>query len=118
VKMRAARGAIGVPEDTRDAVLASTSRLVAEMLRRNGLSGEDLISVIFTATPDLRSAFPAEAARELGLGGVPLLCAAEIDVHDAMARVVRVLMHFESDPARSEIAHVYLEGAESLRDDL
>jgi chorismate mutase len=116
--MRAARGAIAVPEDTRDAVLASTSRLVAEMLRRNNLSGEDLISVILTATPDLRSAFPAEAAREMGLRGVPLLCAAEIDVRGAMARVVRVLMHFESDSPRSEIAHVYLEGAESLRDDL
>jgi len=116
--MRAARGAIAVPEDTRAAVLAATSRLVAEMLRRNGLFGEDLISVIFTATADLRSAFPAEAAREMGLKGVPLLCAAEIDVDGAMARVVRVLMHFESDSLRSDISHVYLEGAESLRDDL
>ncbi len=118
MKVRAARGAIVVPEDTRDAVLSSTSRLVAEMLRRNGLSSEELISVIFTTTPDLRSAFPAEAARQMGLRGVPLLCATEIDVQEAMARVVRVLMHFESDSSRSDIAHVYLEGAESLRDDL
>lgn len=118
MSIRAARGAIAVPEDTRDSVLASTSRLVAEMLRRNDLSSDDLISVIFTTTPDLRSAFPAEAARRLGLRGVPLLCATEIDVQGAMARVVRVLMHFESDSPRSDIAHVYLEGAESLRDDL
>lgn len=107
-----------MPEDTRDAVLTATSRLVSEMLRRNGLSGEDLISVIFTATPDLRSAFPAEAAREMGLRGVPLLCAAEIDVQGAMERVVRVLMHFASEAPVSEVAHVYLEGAETLRDDL
>ena len=118
MKMRAARGAIVVPEDTREAVLACTSRLVAEMLRRNDLSSEDLISVVFTATPDLRSAFPAEAARQMGLSGIPLLCAAEIDVQGAMENVVRVLMHFESDSPRSDIDHVYLEGEESLRDDL
>ena len=118
MKTRAARGAIAVPEDTRDAILSSTERLVAEMLRRNGLSGENLISVIFTTTPDLRSAFPAEAARQMGLKGVPLLCATEIDVRGAMGKVVRVLMHFETDSSMSDIAHVYLEGAESLRDDL
>ena len=112
------RGAITVERDEREAVLTSTSRLVAEILQRNRLSPSDIVSVIFTATPDLRSAFPAEAARQMGLKGVPLLCAQEIDVDGAMPRVVRVLMHFRSDLPPSEVTHVYLDGAESLRDDL
>ena len=113
----AARGAIVVPEDRREAVLDATSRLVSQMMQRNGLVPADLVSVIFTATPDLRSVFPAEAARGLGLTSVPLLCAAEIDVEGAMARVVRVLMHFSSAQP-IDVAHVYMDGAESLRDDL
>jgi chorismate mutase len=116
--VRAARGAICVAEDSADAVLGATERLVTEMIERNGLVAEDLVSVFFTATPDLRSAFPAEAARRLGLGKVPLLCAQEIAVVGAMARVVRVLMHFHTAAAQTEVAHVYLDGAESLRDDL
>lgn len=107
-----------MPEDTREELLGATSRLVTEMLHRNGLTADDLVSAVFTATPDLRSAFPAEAARRLGLGGVPLLCAAEIDVEGAMERVVRVLMHFNSGLPAAEAVHVYMEGAESLRDDL
>jgi chorismate mutase len=89
---------------------------MAELLQRNALAPEQLISVVLTATPDLRAAFPAEAARQMGLAQVPLLCAAEIDVAGAMPRVVRVLVHFESDSP--DVAHVYMEGAESLRDDL
>jgi chorismate mutase len=116
VRIRGLRGAIVVPEDTREAVLGATTRLVTEMMERNELEAASLVSVIFTTTPDLRSAFPAEAARRLGMTDVPLLCAAEIDVAGAMARVVRVLMHAETD--RSDISHVYLDGAESLRDDL
>jgi chorismate mutase len=116
--MRAVRGAIVVPHDTREELLSATARLVSVLLERNGLEPEDLVSVIFTATPDLRSAFPAEAARQLGLTGVPLLCAAEISVEGAMERVVRVLMHFNSELPPSAVSHVYLDGAESLRDDL
>lgn len=116
--MRAARGAIAVAHDTREEVLGATSRLVSAMLERNDLVADDLVSIIFTATPDLRSAFPAEAARRLGLTGVPLLCASEIDVEGALERVVRVLMHFDSDMPAGSVTHVYLEGAESLRDDL
>jgi chorismate mutase len=88
------------------------------MIERNDVAEEDLVSVFFTATDDLRSVFPAEAARRMGLGRVPLLCALEIPVEGSMQRVVRVLMHFHSARMQSEVVHVYLEGAESLRDDL
>lgn len=114
--IRAARGAIAIREDSRDEILGATSRLMAEVLQRNALTPKQLVSVIFTATPDLRAAFPAEAARQMGLSGVPLLCASEIDVAGAMPRIVRVLVHFESESA--DVSHVYMEGAESLRDDL
>jgi len=92
--------------------------LVAEMLERNGMSTEDLISIVFTATPDLHSEFPAAAARQLALGDVPLLCAQELDVPGSLPRVVRVLAHAETALARAEIVHVYLRGAEVLRKDL
>ncbi|HZP89968.1 MAG TPA: chorismate mutase [Actinomycetota bacterium] len=118
VRVRAARGAIRVAEDSADAVLGATERLLATMLERNGATGADLVSVFFTATHDLRSAFPAEAARRMGLGRVPLLCAQEIPVEGSMSRVVRVLMHFHTSRQQAEVAHVYLDGAESLRDDL
>jgi len=91
---------------------------VTELLERNGLSTDQLISVVFTATPDLRSAFPAAAARTLNLGDVPLLCAVEIDVVGALDRVVRVLVHADTPLARADITHVYLRGAEVLRQDL
>lgn len=116
--VRGVRGAITVAEDRRETVLSATRRLLEEMLARNDLAPDDLISVIFTATGDLRSAFPAEAAREAGWTDVPLLGARELDVEDALARCVRVLMHVETDRPRSELRHVYLEGASGLREDL
>ncbi len=117
-KVRAARGAICVAEDAAEAVLSATERLLYAMLDRNGVAGDEMVSVFFTATQDLRSAFPAEAARRMGLGRVPLLCAQEIPVEGSMPRVVRVLMHFHSDRSQADVAHVYLDGAESLRDDI
>jgi chorismate mutase len=102
------------PVEMADAVV----ELVSAMLDRNGLDRDGLISVIFTATPDLVCMFPAAAARGLGLGDVPLLCAQEIDVTGALPRVVRVLMHAELDRSRGEVVHVYLRGAEVLRQDL
>jgi len=107
-----------VPADDVEAVLSSTQRLLGSMLDRNEVSTEDLVSIMFTATDDLRSAFPAEAARRMGMGVVPLLCAREIPVAGAMTSVVRVLMHFHSDLSLHEVVHVYLDGAEALRDDL
>ena len=118
MKVRAARGAIVVAEDTATSVHASTGRLLASLLERNGVDHDDLISILFTATDDLRSAFPAEAARRMGMGDVPLLCVREIPVAGAMPSVVRVLMHFHSERALDEVTHVYLDGAEKLRDDL
>ena len=118
MRVRAARGAIVVPEDGADALLGSTQRLLEAMLERNAVATEDLVSILFTVTDDLRAAFPAEAARRMGMGIVPLLCAREIPVEGAMPSVVRVLMHFHSDRALGEVVHVYLEGAEALRDDL
>ncbi len=116
--VRAARGAIRVDKDTAQDVLSATERLLSAMLERNEVAGDDIVSAFFTVTQDLRSVFPAEAARRMGLGSVPLLCAQEIPVAGSMPRVVRILMHFHTDRAQAAIAHVYLDGAESLRDDL
>ncbi len=116
--MRAVRGAIRVAEDSAEAVLSATARLLEEVLRRNAVEPSDIVSAFFTATEDLVAAFPAEAARRMGLGAVPLMCAREIPVQGSMPRVVRVLMHFHTERSQTEVVPVYLDGAESLRDDL
>lgn len=116
--VRAARGAITVDRDEREAVLDATDRLLRELLQGNEIEPADVVSVVFTATGDLRSVFPAEAARRMGMADVPLLCARELDIEGSMPSVVRVLMHFHTVRPRSEVVHVYLEGARSLRDDL
>lgn len=118
VAVRAVRGATQVDSDDRDLVLRAAGELVTAVLERNQIAPDDLISVVFTATPDLRSEFPAYAARQLGITDVPLLCATEIDVPGAMPRVLRLLAHFETDLPRSEVRHVYLHGAAGLRTDL
>jgi chorismate mutase len=118
MRVRAARGAIVVPEDVEGSVHAATRRLLGALLDHNAVETDDLISIMFTATEDLTSAFPAEAARRMGLGGVPLLCAREISVVGAMPSVVRILMHFHSERPLQDVVHVYLDGAEALRDDL
>lgn len=116
--VRAIRGAIQLEVDEREHLLAATRELVTEVLRANDLATDDLISIVFTATPDLRSEFPALAARELGLGEVPLLCTTEIDVPGALPRVVRLMAHAEMSVPRAQVRHVYLRGAEALRRDL
>ena len=118
MRLRAARGAIRVPSDDDDALLGSTERLLSAVLQRNAIDQEDLVSIMFTATEDLHSAFPAEAARRMGLGRVPLMCAQEIPVEGSMPSVIRILLHFHSDRTLDEVVHVYLDGAESLRDDV
>jgi chorismate mutase len=117
-RVRAARGAICVAEDSADVVLSATERVLTAMLERNEVRREEIVSVFFTATDDLRSVFPAEAARRMGLGRVPLLCAREIAVEGSMPRVVRVLMQLHTERSQEDMVHVYLDGAESLRDDL
>jgi chorismate mutase len=118
MRVRAARGAIVVTEDEPPVVLSATERLLRALLEANVIPKDELISILFTTTEDLRSAFPAEAARRMGLAAVPLLCAREIPVAGSKPSVVRVLMHFHSDRRLDEVVHVYLDGAESLRDDL
>lgn len=115
--LRAVRGAITVPEDTREAIHAATVEVLRAMLERNGLVADDLVSLIFTATPDLTAEFPAVAAREIGLSAVPLICAAEIPVPGSMPRCIRVMLHSYA-PAEVEIRHVYLRDARQLRLDL
>ena len=88
------------------------------MLERNGATNDQLISILFTATDDIHSVFPASAARQLGLGDVPLICARELDIVGATPHCIRVMIHLETDRARAELHHVYLEGARGLRDDL
>jgi chorismate mutase len=118
VVVRAVRGATQVDADDREQILEATAELVTEVLARNHLNGADLISAIFTVTPDLRAEFPAYAARNAGLADVPLLCATEIPVPGSMPRVIRILAHVETDLARSQVRHVYLRGAAELRTDL
>jgi chorismate mutase len=88
------------------------------MLDRNGIDHDDIISIVFTATEDLTSVFPATAARAIGLGDVPLICARELSITGATPCCIRVLMHMNTDRRRDELRHVYLEGARALRDDL
>ena len=114
----ALRGAITLDADERDHLLERVQRLLGEMIERNGLSHDDLISILFTATDDVHSVFPALAAREMGLGDVPLMCARELDIVGAMPLCVRILMHVNTPRPRSELRHVYLENARTLRDDL
>lgn len=116
--VRGLRGATTVDEDTIEQVGERTRALVQEMLDRNGVSKDDLISILFTATDDIHSTFPATAARAIGLGDVPLICARELDIDGGTARCIRVLMHLSTDKRRDELHHVYLEGARGLRDDL
>ncbi len=116
--VRAVRGATQVDADERGLILDAVTELLLAVLEHNALSREDLISVVFTATPDLRSEFPAYAARQIGFTDVPLLCATEIDVPGAMPRVLRLLAHAETDRPRDAIRHVYLRGAAALRTDL
>jgi chorismate mutase len=118
VAVRAVRGATQIDADDRDQILEATTELVSEVMARNGLTTDDVISVIFTVTPDLTAEFPALAARKLGFHEVPLLCATEIGVPGALPRVIRLMAHIETDRPRSDVQHVYLRGATALRLDI
>jgi chorismate mutase len=116
--VRAIRGAVQVSANLSADVLDGTSELVTEVMSRNQLTPDDVISVVFTATTDLNAEFPALAARKLGFQDVPLLCCTEIDVPGAMPRVIRLLMHVETEQPRTAVQHVYLRGAAALRLDI
>lgn len=113
----AVRGAISVTEDTAAAIGDATTELLRELLDRNALGAEDLISIIFTSTEDLCAEFPAVSAREMGLSEVPLLCTREIPVVGSLPRCVRVMVHADV-PAGTSVRHVYLREARQLRTDL
>jgi chorismate mutase len=115
--VRAVRGATSVDEDTPEAILESTAELLTEVLARNGLATDDLISMIFTMTPDLVSEFPALAARHAGITTIPLLCASEIPVPGSLGKCIRLLLHCTVPDDRA-IHHVYLREARKLRPDL
>ncbi|MGH2794666.1 MAG: chorismate mutase [Actinomycetota bacterium] len=117
-RVRALRGAITLDGDTRDQVIERTAHLLQAMLERNGVEKSDLISIVFTATDDIRSEFPAAAARSIGISDIPLLCARELNVEGAVGRCVRVLLHLYTKKDPSTLRHVYLEGAVPLRTDL
>ncbi len=116
--MRAIRGATQLVEDTREQMLERVTEMVTEVMAANKLDVDDFISVIFTATSDLVAEFPAYAARRLGFGEIPLLCARELEIDGSMPRVVRMMAHVDTDLARGEVTHVYLHGAAALRSDL
>ena len=118
VAVRAVRGATQLEQDTREHMLDRVAELVTDVMEANGLEVDDFISIIFTATSDLVSEFPAYAARQLGFSDVPLVCARELEIEGSMPRVVRMLAHVESDLPKADVTHVYLHGAANLRRDL
>ncbi|MGW1836649.1 chorismate mutase [Streptomyces sp. BBFR2] len=118
MSVRAVRGAVQLERDDAEHMHERVGDLLTALLERNALRPDDLISVWFTATPDLHSDFPAAAARRLGITDVPLLCAQEMDVPGAMERVVRVLAHVETGLSKAGIAHVYLGATAALRKDI
>jgi chorismate mutase len=117
--VRGIRGATSAATDTREEILEATRELLGEMLRANGIDQfDDIASILFTTTTDLTATFPAEAARELGMNFVPLLCASEIDVPGRLPRCVRVLIHVNTEKPAREISHTYLREAKALRPDM
>jgi chorismate mutase len=115
---RGVRGATTVAENTREEILTATRQLVALMVRRNGIDRRDVASAIFTTTPDIDAEFPALAARQLGWLDVPLLCGHEMAIPGSLPRCIRVLVHWNTDKPQSEIQHVYIRDAVTLRPDL
>ena len=116
-RLFAVRGAAQAGANEPDAILAATEELMRALLDRNHLEPAALVSCLFTTTADLDAEFPAVAARNLGLGSVPLLCAREIDVPGAMRRVIRVMVHYYA-PVGHTPAHAYLGATQELRSDL
>lgn len=115
--VRGIRGAVQAPSDTAEAISTETKALLREMVAANDIRPDDIISIFFTTTVDLTADFPAAAARQLGWTDVPLLGAQEMEAKQGMARVIRVLMHVESERTRAQIRHIYLGEAVKLRPD-
>ena len=118
MSVRALRGATQVVANSPEAIAAGVKELLTEILAANALTPSDVISVLFTASPDLNAAFPAAFAREVGFESVPLICAVEIDVPGALDRTIRVMAHIETEMSAKEVSHIYLHGAKALRRDI
>ena len=118
MSVRAIRGATQVAANSPEAIAAGVKELLTEMLEANALTPSDVISVLFTASPDLNAGFPAAFVRNLGFEGTPLICAVEIDVPGALERTIRVMAHVEIERSKEEITHIYLHGAKALRRDI
>ena len=118
MSVRAIRGATQVAENSAESIAAGVKELLTEILKSNAITPNEVISVLFTASPDLNAAFPAAFAREVGFEAVPLICAVEIDVPGALPRTIRVMAHVESSRSAKEISHIYLHGAKALRQDI
>lgn len=116
--MRAIRGAITVENNTAEEILSATKELLKKIFERNKDACKDMVSMIFTLTPDLNAVFPAKAARLMGITNVPLMCMSEIPVAGALEKCVRVLIYANTDKTADEIEHVYLKDAVKLRPDL
>ena len=116
--VRALRGATTLDADTAEEMDSRVQALLREMLDRNGVAHDYIISIVFTATDDLHAMFPATAARALGLGDLPLLCARELNIEGATPRCVRILMHVTTERVPADLRHVYLHGAKGLNDEL
>lgn len=117
-RLIAIRGATTVDENTVASLTPRVQEMLLEILKRNDVEHDDVVSALFTATVDLDAAFPATAARGVGFGDIPLICASEIAVPNSTPLCVRVMLHVYSDRPRSAVRHVYLHGAQGLRDDL
>lgn len=118
MSIRAIRGATQLQNDNLVELNDAVIELLTEMITRNQVETIDIINVFFTATPDIKSGFPAAAARAIGWKDIPLICSVEMDVKDSMALVIRVMMQIQSNQDRSAIKHIYLRGAEALRLDI
>jgi len=116
--VRGIRGAITVEQNTMEDICSATAEMLMEIIGQNAFDKGSIVSILFTTTPDLNAAFPAVAARQLGWLQVPMMCAQEIAVPDALAKCVRVLLTVNTDKNQNEIQHVYLRGAKVLRPDL
>ena len=116
--VRALRGATTVDADDPDHITERVMEMLDALMDRNGLVHDDVISILFTATDDIHSMFPAFPARKAGFGDIPLICARELDIEGGTARCIRVLMHIETPRPRQDLRHVYLHGAAGLNDDL
>jgi chorismate mutase len=115
MKCRGIRGATTVDANTKQSIYASTKELLREMIKANDVDKDDMASIIFTATDDLNAAFPAKAAREMGVLNIPLLCSREINVPNSLQSCLRILILFNTNKKPDDIKHIYLKGAADLR---